>query len=375
MSFCPDSAQSGISMRASRKFLVIFATAALAAITCWSPAIAAVKKDAHVTQIIREVNVLASKSKARAAAVNDLVSEGEAVRTGDNSRSELTFADLTISRLGANSIFTFNKAGRDVQLSSGSVLLRVPKDSGGAGIHTSAVSVAVTGTTVILENARGGHSKLIVLEGGARLSLVKYSKQSQYAHAAQMIDVPPGATTVPAPVDIDLNDLMRHHPLLTDFPPLPSQPLIAAAAQQQGPIYQGRPVSGPARIFPPLIGLNPPQRQPRSPGYPGQQAPPPQPPGKGGGRGTGSAPITGGGATTTTPTSPTAPTTGNQPPPGRHLPPQTGNVARQRQPPAAHTTATPPQLPSIGRAIGGPASSSGQTGSRPRKRPTPPPIR
>lgn len=94
---------------------------------------------------------------------------------------------------------------------------------------------------------------MIVLEGSARLSLVKYPKQFQNLRAAQMVDVPPGATTVPLPVNVDLNDLMRKHPLITGFPPLPSQDLIVAAAQQPPP---APPPSGPS-VFPilPVIDL------------------------------------------------------------------------------------------------------------------------
>ena len=212
------------------------------------------KKEARVTQIIRDVKILPADAAARAAVVNDRVADDTGVRTGGDSRSELTFADLTITRLGANTIFSFNKAGRNAQVDSGSILLRVPKDSGGARIKTSAVTVAVTGTTVILESARGGRNKLIILEGSAQLSLVKYPKQFQNARGGQMIDVPAGATTVPLPTNIDLNDVMRKHPLITDFPPLPSRDLIVATSQQQPP--PGPPPSGPS-IFPilPVIDL------------------------------------------------------------------------------------------------------------------------
>lgn len=303
---------------------------------------ATANKEAHITQIIREVNLLPSKNEARPAAVNDAVREGEAVRTGDNSRSELTFADLTIERLGANSIFTFNKAGRDVQLSSGSVLMRVPKDSGGAGIHTSAVSVAVTGTTLILESGRGGRSKLIVLEGRARLSLVKYPKQSQTAHGGQMIDVPAGATTVPAPVDIDLNQVMRTHPLITDFPQLPSYPLIVATANSGGagePVYQGQPgAGGPGSMLPlPWPVGRPPRGNPGR----GEHQPTP-PPSTGGTDGTGKPPRGSGSAPIKNPPTTTAP---------------------------ANPTPTLP--PVIGRTTGAPGSSVGRP---PRRRPTPPPI-
>ena len=45
-------------------------------------AFAAEKKDARITQVVREVRVLASRSASRAASVNDVVGEGTAVRTG-----------------------------------------------------------------------------------------------------------------------------------------------------------------------------------------------------------------------------------------------------------------------------------------------------
>jgi hypothetical protein len=50
-----------------------------------------------------------------------------------------------------------------------------------------------------------------------------------------MLDVPAGASTLPMPTDVDLNEVMRKHPLITDFPPLPSRDLILAVKQQQHP--------------------------------------------------------------------------------------------------------------------------------------------
>lgn len=213
------------------------------------------QKEARVTRIIRDVKLLPSKSTARAAVVNDKVSEGTAVRTGDESRSELTFVDLTITRLGANSIFNFNKAGRSVELGNGSMLLRVPKDSGGARISTSAVTVGVTGTTVILESTRVGRNKLIVLEGGARLSLNKHPGESANVRGGQMIDVPGGATKLPPVVNIDVDDVMKKHPLITNFAPLPSRDLIYAT-KTNPPVYQGQPAGGGpgVSVFVPVLG-------------------------------------------------------------------------------------------------------------------------
>ena len=69
-------------------------------------------KEAKVTQIIQDVRVLPSNALPRPAAVNDDVRQGTAVQTGVQSRSELTFKDQTITRLGEKTIFSVGE-GRE----------------------------------------------------------------------------------------------------------------------------------------------------------------------------------------------------------------------------------------------------------------------
>ena len=85
-------------MNAAPKIL----TSGLAALLCAGLAVAATSsnKEARVTQIIRDVKLLPSDAAARAAVVNDRVAEDTGVRTGGDSRSELTFSDLTITFAG-----------------------------------------------------------------------------------------------------------------------------------------------------------------------------------------------------------------------------------------------------------------------------------
>jgi hypothetical protein len=239
------------------------------------PSMGAGSKEARVTQIIREVKLMPADKAAREAALNDKVSEDTGVRTGGDSRSELTFPDLTITRLGANTVFSFTKSGRTATVETGSILLRVPKDSGGGSIRSSAVTVAVTGTTVIFEGSRGGRSKLITLEGSSAVSLKRNPKEFRRVLAGQMIDVPAGATTLPMPVNVDLNDIMRNHPLITDFKPLPSQPLIMAAAQQAPPPPPPS-YTGPTISIMPVINFGP-NRGPRPTRSPGTTKPPSNP--------------------------------------------------------------------------------------------------
>jgi hypothetical protein len=208
--------------------------------------------EGRVTKIVRDVKLLPTGAKPKPATLDAQVNADTGVRTGDRSRSELTFVDLTIERLGANTVFHFNNAGRTVELEGGSMLLRVPKNSGGAQMQTDAVTVGVTGTTLILETTRAGRNKLIVLEGSAHISLKRNPRQSVDVRGGQMEDVPAGATKLPRPVNINLNDVMKHHPLITDFPPLPSQDLIYATMRDQ-PV-QGEPVGPGPAVIPPVIG-------------------------------------------------------------------------------------------------------------------------
>ena len=102
-------------------------------------------KQAKVTQVIQDVRVLPSNASPRPAAVNDDVRQGTAVQTGIQSRSELTFKDQTITRLGEKTIFSVGQGSRSIDLGSGQFLLYAPKKSGGAKVKMGPVTAAITG--------------------------------------------------------------------------------------------------------------------------------------------------------------------------------------------------------------------------------------
>ncbi len=102
-------------------------------------------KEAEVTQVIQDVRLLPSNASPRPATVKDNVRQGTAVKTGVQSRSELTFKDKTITRLGEKTIFSVGEGTRTIDLGSGQFLLYAPKKSGGAKVKTGAVTAAVTG--------------------------------------------------------------------------------------------------------------------------------------------------------------------------------------------------------------------------------------
>ena len=194
---------------------------------------AAEKKGGRVTQVVRDVSLLLPQIAARPARLNDDVTNGSGVHTGAESRAELTFADLTITRVGANSIFFFDQDSRNLSVESGAILLRVPKGSGGARIRSSALTVGVTGTTVMFESRPRNYSKLIVLEGSGQAWLTKHPGKKITVHAGQMLIAKPGAAHLPEPVDIDENLVLRTAILITEFPPLPGFDLMRSVAENQ----------------------------------------------------------------------------------------------------------------------------------------------
>jgi uncharacterized RmlC-like cupin family protein len=119
--------------------------------------------------------------------------------------------------------------------------LRVPKGSGGARIRSSALTVGITGTTVMFESRPHDYSKLIVLEGSGQAWLTRHPKTKITVHAGQMLVVKPDATHLPEPVDIDESLVLRTAILITEFPPLPSLDLMRSVAENQkksgGPLF------------------------------------------------------------------------------------------------------------------------------------------
>src|SRR6266568_7697260 len=103
--------------------ILLVAPVALALVS-WLPheVIALDFSQGKVTQVVQDVKVLPSGAAARPAAVNETVRQGSAVQTGVQSRSELTFKDQTITRLGEKTIFNVGGQGRTIELGTGQFL-------------------------------------------------------------------------------------------------------------------------------------------------------------------------------------------------------------------------------------------------------------
>ena len=222
--------------RTGRTRFVAVASAFTCLIAVAASASAAQLKEARVTQVVNDVKLLPGQAAPRPAVVNDNLRSGTAVRTGADSRTELTFTDLTLARLGANTIFSFNEGTRTLDLGSGAVLFQVPKGAGGAKITTAAVTAAITGTTGIGEFHPGKtssappFSKWLCLEGTFHLYLAN----------GQSVELGPGkmvttdGKSFSKVLSFDIGQLVKTSLFFTGFDkPLASLDLIVLEEQKQ----------------------------------------------------------------------------------------------------------------------------------------------
>ncbi len=185
------------------------------------------------TEIVHEAKVLTETDKTgKPAKTNDIFKVPDLVRTGQASRVELTAKDQTITRIGANTTFTFANGGRDVILKKGSVLFHSPAGAGGGSIKNRGSSAAVLGTTEIGQVLLDGRFKVMDLEGSVKVTL--QNGKSVRLKAGQFVIVSADGGSFGEVTAFNLGEFAAHSLLVTGFShPVASSSLIAAAIAHQ----------------------------------------------------------------------------------------------------------------------------------------------
>lgn len=197
------------------------------------PALAAPLTESTFTEVVKDVNVVAASTKAaQPANLNEIVHAPDLVRTGPASRAELTAPDQTITRIGANTVFSFEPSGREINLEKGNVLFHSPAGKGGGSIRSGGAAAAVLGTTLIVSSTGSGGFKVILLEGHGTVTLP--NGRSTTLHAGQLVFVLPGQTHFGSVLEINLGRLVAGSLLVNGFShPLSSLGLIQNAIDLQ----------------------------------------------------------------------------------------------------------------------------------------------
>ena len=236
-------------------------TIALAGLVVAATSHAATLDQATITRVINSVEVIPTDRSPEPADIGEVVRGGTDVRTGGNSRAQLTFPDQTLARLGANTLFSFERGTRRLDLENGAILLQVPKDAGGATIRSAPVTAAITGTTVMMEHSPGnpGSVKLIVLEGTVRLSLTGKLGESVLVGPGQMIAVAANARSLPDPVTVDVKRVLKTSKLIKAGD-LESMGLIMETVDEQQRLIAAGQLDEGGPLLPDSFAQNPAQQ-------------------------------------------------------------------------------------------------------------------
>jgi uncharacterized RmlC-like cupin family protein len=194
---------------------------------------AAQLEEARVTQVVKDVKLGSPQAAPRPIAVGESLRDGDAINTGVTGRSELTFADQSIARLGAKTNVSFSNGTRTLDLGEGAMLFQIPKGAGRLKIETAAIAVASTGATAIIERHGQFYVKVLVFEGTVRCYLTNRLGESLLLQPGQILITKPGVTALPEPADFDIAREMKTCLLVREFQPLPSQQRIESEEQKQ----------------------------------------------------------------------------------------------------------------------------------------------
>jgi hypothetical protein len=190
-------------------------------------------EEARVTQVVKDVTLGSPKAEPRPVAVGECLRDGDGINTGVTGRSELTFADQSIARLGAKTKISLSNRTRTVDLGEGAVLFQMPKGARGLKIKTAAIAVASTGAAGIIERHGQSYVKVLVLEGTVRCYLTNRLGESLLLQPGQILITKPDVTALPEPANFDIAREMKTCLLVREFQPLHSQRRIESEEQKQ----------------------------------------------------------------------------------------------------------------------------------------------
>lgn len=142
------------------------------------------------SQVINDVKIVDPVTLEETPAVEGQAFEApELIKTGSRSRAQLKAEDGTITRVGSNTIFSFEPNSRTLNLKQGNVLFNSPKGRGGGKIATASASASVLGTTLAVSATPNGGFKVMCMEGQVQVNFPNGG--SQVVNAGQMTFVLP----------------------------------------------------------------------------------------------------------------------------------------------------------------------------------------
>ena len=201
------------------------------------------------TEVVDKVVVIdAVTQRSRPASVNQTFKVPDQISTGANSRAELVAPDGTVTRVGANTVFSFAADKRQVNLQKGSILFHSPEGKGGGVIASDGAQAAVMGTTLIVTATANKGFKLLVLEGKAKATLP--GGNSMAVTAGQLTVVAPGKSDFGPVLNFRLKEQVAGSALVKGFrtPIASERKVLDSVERQERMIASGRAESTNMRV-------------------------------------------------------------------------------------------------------------------------------
>ena len=168
------------------------------------------------------------------AVLNDKIESDAQVGTGEQSMVELSLDDKSITRIGANALFSFVKQERLVKCDKGTFLVSKDPETETITVTTGSVTAAVNGSTVMFD-VKDDATHIAVAETTTGVVVTDKNGKSMTLQSGEGISATPNGMTSSTPQSVDVKDLTSSSPLFTEkgLPPLANDALIKGVASAQ----------------------------------------------------------------------------------------------------------------------------------------------
>jgi len=168
------------------------------------------------------------------ATLNDKIESEAQVGTGEQSMCELSLDDKSITRIGANALFSFVKQERLVKCDKGTFLVSKDPETETITVTTGSVTAAVNGSTVVFD-VKDDATHIAVAETSKGVVVTDKNGESITLQSGEGISATSNGITSSTPKTVDVKDLISSSPLFTEkgLAPLANDALIKGVASAQ----------------------------------------------------------------------------------------------------------------------------------------------
>jgi hypothetical protein len=168
------------------------------------------------------------------AVLNDKVESDTQVGTGEQSMCEISLDDKSITRIGANSMFSFVQKERLVKCDKGTFLVSKDPETETMTVTTGSVTAAVNGSTVVFD-VRDDATHIAVAETTTGVVVTDKNGKSITLQSGEGISATSNGMTSSTPKSVDVKDLISSSPLFNEkgLAPLANDALIKGVANAQ----------------------------------------------------------------------------------------------------------------------------------------------